>query len=143
VREPAFTIEWTGIFVFTPIRAFRWISLDCTCQLYSLSYARGRGNVTLHIVYHTKSFLGLPGGALFSVQKYEERAWFVDWCGCRGRRLADTLHGAMECLAAEVKHDGIDGTVETIGTLGQGGQYPLLRFTTDSMGVWNTLTMVA
>src|SRR2546421_13008160 len=64
VREPAFTVEWTGIFMFTPIRAFRWISLDATRQLYCLSYTRGSGNVTLHIVYHTLSFLGLPGGSI-------------------------------------------------------------------------------
>lgn len=113
MREPAFTIEWTGIFVFTPIRAFRWISLDCTCQLYSLSYARGRWNVTLHIVYHTKSFLGLPGGALFSVQKYEQKAWFVDWWGRGSRKLAYTLHDAKDLIAAEVTRDG---TVGTIGT---------------------------
>ena len=41
----------------------------------------------------------------------------MDWCGCTGRKLADTLHASMELLAAEVK---CDGTVETVETLGQG-----------------------
>ena len=80
--------------MFTPIRAFRWVSLDCTRQLYCLSYARGSGNVTLHIVYHTIFLLGLQGGALLPVQKYEQRARLKDWCWRRGRKLADTLHDA-------------------------------------------------
>ena len=60
--------------------------------------------------------------------------------GTRESKACIYLADARDLIAAEVTRDG---TVETIGTLGQGGQYPLIRFTTDSMGVWNTLTMVA
>ena len=43
----------------------------------------------------------------------------MDWRWRTGRKLADTLHHAMEFSTAEVKHDRMVGIVVTVGTLGQ------------------------